>query len=108
MKILILILCSILLSGCVSFTTKERAVINGIKRGDHTLLNTMTNEELDTLKAKLEGQQRGLGAFSSNAKDYQQDLKEILLYPIKNQPKTYKTDCHTDSYGNTNCTTREH
>jgi hypothetical protein len=51
----------------VYYTEKEQAVIYGIRHGDKTILSTMTDEKLETLKAKLkkEQEQNLVSAISS-------------------------------------------
>ena len=68
-RILVLLLC-LGLVGCVHYTPKERAAISGIRHGDNTVLSTMTDEELNTLKAKVLKEQMWLNAFSAGARGF--------------------------------------
>lgn len=63
-KSLVLLLCLSLI-GCVHYTPKERAAMR-----DHSVLKTMTDEELDAFEAKVRKQQRWLNAFSAGARGF--------------------------------------
>lgn len=96
MRIILVLLLCLGLVGCVHYTPRERAAISGIRHGDNTVLSTMTDEELNTLKAKVLKEQMWLNAFSAGARGFGEGAVQGLhSVPITQTPQQQYRSTYT-------------